>query len=196
VPRTGSGAVRRGSGVSRQATRPPTPAASAAPVVPEQRPTQRPVQQPAQRPAQRPGRRAAPAPVPTAGDEAAARRGRAPRAPFVLLVVGLLCGGLVSLLLLNTVLAQDSFDANQLRADTQEIQQEKERLQQLIARNDQPARLAEEAPALGVKEDWDHPNVIEVGGAGNDTGSSTEPARGAQDPVAGRTEDRVEDAQR
>ena len=43
------------------------------------------------------------------------RPARRQRAPFVLLVVGLLCGGLVSLLLLNTVLAQDSIADARLR---------------------------------------------------------------------------------
>ncbi|MEU8269486.1 hypothetical protein AB0B89_20290, partial [Sphaerisporangium sp. NPDC049002] len=75
--------------------------------------------------APRPARRGA-ATRPAAGGGAAqgTRRASAPRAPFVLLVVGLLCGGLVSLLLLNLVLAQDSFRVNDLRKTTEQLRQQ------------------------------------------------------------------------
>lgn len=87
---------------------------------------------------------------------------RKQRAPFVLLVVGLLCGGLISLLLLNTVLNRDSFTQNTLREETAQLQRENEALRQANAKKEQPAQLARDAELQGEK--WD-PTVgsIEVG---------------------------------
>ncbi|MBB5131704.1 hypothetical protein HNP84_001417 [Thermocatellispora tengchongensis] len=87
------------------------------------------------------------------------RRGRAPRAPFVLLVVGLMCGGLVSLLLLNTVLAQDSFRADELRNGNKEILLKKEQLKQKNAQREMPEQVAEEALRNGMRPD-NSPNII------------------------------------
>ena len=75
-----------------------------------------------------------------------------PRAPFVLLVVGLLGGALVSLLLLNTVLAQDAFTATELQRSNQRLNQQRQALQEEIAREESPARLAPKAKALGMRE--------------------------------------------
>ncbi|WP_433255592.1 hypothetical protein ACQPYK_15095 [Streptosporangium sp. CA-135522] len=99
---------------------------------------------------------AAPAPAPAK----AARRGRAPRAPFVLLVVGLLCGGLVSLLLLNTVLAQDSFKASQLSDENNRLRQKKEELKNGNMRLEGPGALSKNAANQGQEPDWDRVNVV------------------------------------
>ncbi|MEU4543543.1 hypothetical protein [Nonomuraea dietziae] len=100
----------------------------------------------------------------TAAKPARVRRpmSRKQRAPFVLLVVGLLCGGLISLLLLNTVLNRDSFTQNTLREETAQLQRENEALRQANARKEQPGQLARDAELQGEK--WD-PTVssIEVG---------------------------------
>ncbi|MEV4381385.1 hypothetical protein [Streptosporangium sp. NPDC049644] len=113
------------------------------------------------------GRRGGPArPVPVSGPAApaqaapAARRARAPRAPFVLLVVGLLCGGLVSLLLLNAVLAQDSFRANGLRNEINGLRIAKEGKKSAIMGLEMPAAVAKNNEYQGLGPDWDTARVI------------------------------------
>lgn len=73
-----------------------------------------------------------------------------PRMPFVFLIVGLLGGGLISLLLLNTVLAQDAFAAHALRQRTTVLEQREQALRQEVARAEAPDALAEKARALGM----------------------------------------------
>ncbi|MDF5756856.1 hypothetical protein [Spongiactinospora sp. TRM90649] len=97
-----------------------------------------------------------PAGQPSAQVSRMARRrtgGRAPRAPFVLLLVGLLCGGLVSLLLLTTVLAQDSVEADKLRSDNKRIKLETERQRLENVKQDTAAALAERAARHGSRPD-------------------------------------------
>lgn len=106
-------------------------------------------------PAASPSGRAVTSPAP-----AAARQSRPPRAPFVLLVVGLLCGGLVSLLLLNTVLAQDSFRANELRNANNQLRQKKEALKHDNMRREMPASLSESALVQNQRPDWDKAYVL------------------------------------
>ncbi|GAA4184950.1 hypothetical protein GCM10022252_14640 [Streptosporangium oxazolinicum] len=117
---------------------------------------------------------ARPAPAPAAQVKAppAARRARPPRAPFLLLVVGLLCGGLVSLLLLNAVLAQDSFRANGLRNEISDLRNQKESKQSAIMRQEMPAAVARNNELQGLGPDWDTARVIDparpaVGAAGD-----------------------------
>ncbi len=90
----------------------------------------------------------------------AGRTRRAPRAPFVLLVVGLLCGGLVSLLLLNTVLAQDSFELNDLRASTDELRQQAEELDKQVMYLTGPEAIAEQARGRGAAPDDSPPKFV------------------------------------
>lgn len=73
-----------------------------------------------------------------------------PRAPFVLLVVGLLGGALVSLLLLNTVLAQDAFTLSELQRGNQQLSERRQALQEDINRENSPAVLHAKARALGM----------------------------------------------
>ncbi|PZG34338.1 hypothetical protein C1I98_28195 [Spongiactinospora gelatinilytica] len=80
----------------------------------------------------------------------------------MLLLVGLLCGGLVTLLLLNTVLAQDSFEADELRHGLARIQREAERQKLDNARQDTAEALAERAGKLGARPD-SSARVIEIG---------------------------------
>ncbi|MCC5579420.1 hypothetical protein IMZ11_27690 [Microtetraspora sp. AC03309] len=93
---------------------------------------------------------------------AAARGGRRPpRAPFVLLVVGLLCGGLVSLLLLNTVLAQDSFELSDLRSGTERLRQQADQLDNQVRTLTQPNALDEQARGgSGVGPNGSSPNFV------------------------------------
>jgi hypothetical protein len=90
------------------------------------------------------------APAPRKAPE---RRAAAPpRAPFVLLVVGLLGGALVSLLLLNTVLAQDAFTLSELQRGNQQLSERREALQEDIARESSPEVLHQNALRLGMKD--------------------------------------------
>ncbi|MET8991570.1 hypothetical protein ABZW49_39480 [Nonomuraea wenchangensis] len=90
---------------------------------------------------------------------AARRPARRQRTPFVLLVVGLMSGGLVSLLLLNTMLAQDAITDAKLREQIAVARQEKEKIEQDYQRKNQPGVLAELAEQQGQHPDWDDVNV-------------------------------------
>lgn len=75
---------------------------------------------------------------------------RPPRAPFVLLVVSLLAVGLLVLLMLNTVLAQDAFRLHDLQRRGLVMVDRQQALDQLLARQRTPALLASRAAALGM----------------------------------------------
>ncbi|WP_214108206.1 hypothetical protein [Acrocarpospora catenulata] len=98
-------------------------------------------------------------PVPQPGARGQGRR-RPPRAPFVLLVVGLLGGGLVSLLLLNTVLAQDSFKYNELRRITEQLHQQADSEHNRIREALQPTSLASRAAEVGLVADDSAPEFV------------------------------------
>ncbi|MFF0861777.1 hypothetical protein ACFYUV_08480 [Nonomuraea sp. NPDC003560] len=106
--------------------------------------------------AARPGESAAPARRPAARRPSTKRQ----RAPFVLLVVGLMCGGLVSLLLLNIMLNRDAITDAKLREEIAVAQQEKEALRLEYERKMQPQNIADRAEAQGYHLDknlrpWD-----------------------------------------
>ncbi|WP_165968859.1 hypothetical protein [Actinomadura sp. KC06] len=101
--------------------------------------------------------KAAPATTATSA-KAAAKRTAAqspPRAPFVLLIVGLLGGALVSLLLLNTVLAEDAFTLTRLQQDNKRLDQQRQALEEDIARGGSPAQLSRKAEALNMRQPKD-----------------------------------------
>ncbi|MFC4907912.1 hypothetical protein [Actinomadura gamaensis] len=79
------------------------------------------------------------------------RQSAPPRAPFVLLIVGLLGGALASLLLLNTVLAEDAFTLSRLQQNNKLLDQQRQQMQGDIAREESPASLDEKARELGMK---------------------------------------------
>jgi hypothetical protein len=72
------------------------------------------------------------------------------RAPFVLLVVGLLVGTTLGLLILNTAIAVDSLKATQLQAENAERAQEVQRLEQRVVTGASPAQIASAAVAAGL----------------------------------------------
>ncbi|WP_433478447.1 hypothetical protein ACQPZP_16265 [Spirillospora sp. CA-142024] len=78
-----------------------------------------------------------------------------PRAPFVLLIVGLLGGALVSLLLLNTVLAKDAFTLTRLQQSNKQLDQQRQAYEEEIAREGSPQQLSNKAEALGMKQGED-----------------------------------------
>jgi hypothetical protein len=87
-------------------------------------------------------------PVPRARRGAAALRNR--RAPFVLLVVGLLVATTLGLLVLNTAIAVDSLKATRLKAANAEREQQVQRLQQQVVTASTPAEVARAAVAAGL----------------------------------------------
>lgn len=140
------------------ATAPPKAPAAAAPKTEAKAPAKAAGKAPAKTAAGK-GTAAAPAKAAGGAKAKAAVRARpaaagrpAPRAPFVLLIVGLLGGALVSLLLLNTVLAKDAFTLTRLQQSNKQLEQQRQAYEEEIAREGSPAGLARKARALGMKE--------------------------------------------
>jgi hypothetical protein len=75
---------------------------------------------------------------------------RAPRAPFVALVLAVLGAGLVGLLLLNTALAQGSFRQHDLQRRTAGLQDREQQLQIMVDSAGTPGSLAAAARNLGL----------------------------------------------
>ncbi|GHB15100.1 MULTISPECIES: FtsB family cell division protein [Streptomyces] len=74
----------------------------------------------------------------------------AARTPFVLLVVLLLAGGLISLLLLNSALNEGSFKLSKLKRETTELTDEQQALQRDVDSYSQPDALERRARQLGM----------------------------------------------
>jgi cell division protein FtsB len=77
-------------------------------------------------------------------------RSTAARSPFVLLVVVLLAGGLISLLLLNAAVNQDSFALSKLEKQTDQLRDEEQALQQEVDEYSAPGALDKRARELGM----------------------------------------------
>lgn len=75
---------------------------------------------------------------------------RAPRIPFVLLVVTVLGLGLVGLLLLNTGLQRGAYQLTDLRQTSSELSLRQQNLRQQVAHLQQPQQLANRALRLGM----------------------------------------------
>lgn len=79
------------------------------------------------------------------------RQRKAPaRAPFVLVVAGLLSAGLVTVLLVNTWLAQGSFTLRRLQEQQSALDLRTQALQQKIEAESAPGALAARAQAMGM----------------------------------------------
>ncbi|KOU13877.1 hypothetical protein ADK52_37450 [Streptomyces sp. WM6372] len=76
--------------------------------------------------------------------------GQAARMPFVLLVVALLAGGLISLLLLNSALNQGSFQLSRLKKETTALTDEEQALQRDVDGYSAPDALQRRAHELGL----------------------------------------------
>ncbi len=72
------------------------------------------------------------------------------RTRFVFLVVALLGGGLLCLLLVNTILATGAFKITALQQGNVALAQREQALQAQIAAEEAPSALAERARALGM----------------------------------------------
>lgn len=79
-----------------------------------------------------------------------ARRSSAPRAPFVTMVVLLLAGGLLGLLALNTVLAQDAFTRHTLVKEQKALADREQSLEREVETLRTPRNLAARARELGM----------------------------------------------
>ena len=100
-----------------------------------------------------PGRRepgrSLPAVVPGGAQLPAARH--VPRTRFILLVLGMLGGGLVCLLVINTTLAAASFRINALQRGNAALSQQEQTLQQQVSTEESPASLQRQALRLGLR---------------------------------------------
>lgn len=75
---------------------------------------------------------------------------RAPRAPFVAVIIVLLASGLVGLLILNTQRAQDAFTYAKLKQQNASLHDAEQALQLAVQQDRDPATLASRAAALGM----------------------------------------------
>src|SRR5690348_5206828 len=108
--------------------------------------------------APRPGSRTAVPPRPAGTRPPGARpagarpRGaRSSRTPFILLLVGLLGGALVSLLVISTTLAQGAFRITSLQEQNANLAREQQTLTNEVAQAANPAVIAGKAEQLGMR---------------------------------------------
>jgi cell division protein FtsB len=73
------------------------------------------------------------------------------RTRFVFLVVGLLGGALLSLLMINTILATGAFQITALQQGNVTLAQREQALQAQVAAAESPAVLAQRAASLGMQ---------------------------------------------
>ncbi len=78
-------------------------------------------------------------------------RPRHPRAPFILLLVGLLGGALVSLLVISTTLAEGSYRITNLQQQNANLAKQEQLLTQQVAQASSPTQIAQEAEQLGMQ---------------------------------------------
>ena len=78
-------------------------------------------------------------------------RTRSPRMPFILLLVGLLGGALVSLLVISTTLAQGSYRISSLQQQNADLAKQEQNLTQQVAQASSPATIAQEAEEFGMR---------------------------------------------
>ena len=72
--------------------------------------------------------------------------------PFILLLVGLLCGALVCLLVISTTLAAGSFRITNLQQQDQALAKQQQQLQQQVAQDQAPSVIAQRAAKLGLRQ--------------------------------------------
>ncbi len=120
------------------------------------RPVARPTAEPALRPASRPPARREPARRELARRELdrpklGRARPRHPRAPFILLLIGLLGGALVCLLVISTTLAEGSYQITGLQQQNASLAKQEQLLTQQVAEASSPEQIAQEAEELGMR---------------------------------------------
>jgi hypothetical protein len=90
---------------------------------------------------------------PTARPALGRTRPRRPRAPFILLLVGLLGGALVCLLVISTTLAEGAYRITNLQQQDANLAKQEQLLAQQVAQASSPAQIAQEAAQLGMRPD-------------------------------------------
>ncbi|WP_026129522.1 hypothetical protein [Nocardiopsis prasina] len=101
--------------------------------------------------------------------------GPAPKIPFVLLILCLLGGALVSLLVLRSVVAQEAYTITSLQSENREMSYVEQQLEKSVAHMETSERIAREAEEMGM-EQGDAPLFLdldsgEITGSGTDTGN-------------------------
>jgi hypothetical protein len=97
-----------------------------------------------------------PSTAPTAQPQARlTRRQRQQRMPFILLLVGLLGGALVSLLVISTTLDEGSYDINNLTNQNTMLYKDEQALLNQVNEDKNPAVIASEAAAFGMRTQKD-----------------------------------------
>jgi cell division protein FtsB len=92
------------------------------------------------------------APITGVGRARPAAAARPSRMPFIVLIVGLLGGGLLCLLLINTILDTGSYQISSLQQQNVTLAQQTQALQAQIAHEESPAVLAAWATKLGMTQ--------------------------------------------
>lgn len=77
---------------------------------------------------------------------------RAPRIPFVLLILCLLSSALVGLLVLRSVVAQEAYAITSLQSENRELSYEEQQLRDTVANLESSERIADEAEDMGMEE--------------------------------------------
>jgi hypothetical protein len=83
------------------------------------------------------------------------RRPRQQRMPFILLLVGLLGGALISLLVISTTLDEGSYDINNLTSQNNMLYKDEQALINQVNQEKNPAVIASEAAGLGLRTQKD-----------------------------------------
>ncbi|QUX27782.1 hypothetical protein KGD83_21180 [Nocardiopsis akebiae] len=119
-----------------------------------------------------------PAPKPAAAPAKRARsgggaQGRAPRIPFVLLILFLLGATLVSLLVLRSVVAEEAFAIANLKEENRELSYEEQQRRSTVADLESSERISDEAEAMGMEQGGEPPLFLdpETGEISGATGS-------------------------
>jgi cell division protein FtsB len=79
-----------------------------------------------------------------------------PRTPFILLLIGLLGGAMVSLLVISTTLAQGAFQITSLQQQNANLTRQEQTLNNAVAQAADPAVIAKEAQQFGMVQ---NPNL-------------------------------------
>lgn len=88
-------------------------------------------------------------------------RSTAPRAPFVVLVLGLLGAGLIGLLMLSTALQQNAFVLDDMSSEMTHLRDRQAELSGEVAERSAPGSLAEQAQRVGMTP-AEEPQLLDV----------------------------------
>ncbi|MEI6216356.1 MAG: hypothetical protein WCP64_03690 [Actinomycetes bacterium] len=75
---------------------------------------------------------------------------RTDRAGFIAILIGIFLAGLISLLVINTLLTQDAFVLQRLKIQTNLFNDQRDAIVQLVAKESSPEHLAAAATKLGM----------------------------------------------